>query len=361
MISPFSVGMAHAPMLGSASHTKLQATFTTAEEIWKASRSELLASGVEPGRIDQFLTWRDAQSIPELVDDLERMDARILTPHDEEYPPLLTTIYDPPAYLFVRGASLLHRTPIAMVGSRHASAYGKDVAERFANALAQAGMSVVSGGAYGIDEASHRGALATNGHTIAVLASGLRGIDNPKHASLFSQILEHGGTIVTEFPPNTPPLKHHFPLRNRIVAGMCKATIVVEAAKASGTMITANAAIRENREVCAIPGNITSITSEGANALIASGAHCVTSPEDIFLLYDMRVAPSATHTRELPQETSTDERALFAVLGAEPLHIDVASERSGLSAQQASAAAMSLELMGIIRDIGGKRFVICAK
>ncbi len=358
MLSPFTLALANAPMLGQASHAKLFATFTTAEDIWRATRTELLASGIPEPRIDAFLTWRNAQDPSTFVHTMERQNIRLIGLADPEYPELLRAIFDPPTFLFAKGGALGRLPTVAMVGSRECTAYGKETATRLAKELAHGGLSIVSGGANGIDQASHEGALAANGHTVAVLGSGLSGVDNTRHNGLFDRILASGGTIITEFPLATPPYRSNFPIRNRIVSGMCTATIIVEAGLPSGTMITAEAATRENREVCAVPGNISSTRSKGTNFLIKSGAHCITEAQDIFQLYGMNVVPSASATATLPPGRSDAEQKLFATLSAEPLHIDLAAERAQLSTAAASIAATQLELLGAIRNVGGNRFVI---
>lgn len=358
MRSPFTIALANAPMLGQASHAKLLATFSTAEDAWNATRNDLLATGIEPHRVDRLISWRAAQDPMTFVAALDARGIRLLGLDDPEYPELLKTIFDPPAYLFVKGGLLTGRSTVAMVGSRECTQYGRETATRLAKDLAHGGLSIVSGGANGIDQASHEGALAANGHTVAVLGSGLLGIDNTRHDGLLDRILASGGTVITEFPLATPPMKHHFPIRNRIVSGMCQATIIVEAALPSGTMITAEAAARENREVCAVPGNISSTRSKGTNFLIKTGAHCITEAQDIFQLYGMNVVPNASATATLPPGRSEAEQALFAALGAEPLHIDLAAEHARLSTSAASIAATQLELLGVIRNIGGNRFVI---
>ncbi len=358
MRSPFTIALANAPMFGQASHAKCLATFSTAENTWRATRNDFLATGIEPHRIDQFIAWRATQDPMSLVATMDQQNIRLIGQEDPEYPPLLNMIFDPPAYLFAKGGLLIHRSTVAMVGSRECTVYGKETAQKLAKDLARGGLSIVSGGANGIDQASHEGALAANGHTIAVLGSGLLGIDNTRHNGLFDRILSSGGTIITEFPLRTPPYKSNFPLRNRIVSGMCRATIIVEAALPSGTMITAEAATKENRDVCAIPGNISSTRSTGTNFLIKSGAHCITEAQDIFQLYDMNVISGASATATLPPGRSPSEQALFAALGAEPLHIDLAAEHANLSTTAASIAATQLELLGVIRNVGGNRFVI---
>jgi DNA processing protein len=344
-------------MFGTRSHARLASTFSTAEDAWCATADEILAAGIKSERVASFCAWRSSQDPHIWMQRCITSDIRLIDRNDDEYPELLQTIYDPPTYLFLRGAPLIHRTFISVVGSRHCTQYGRTAATTLASSLCQGGLSIVSGGAYGIDEAAHRGAIATNGYTVSVLGCGLLGIDNPRILSLNTTILEHHGTLISEFPLHAIGNKRNYPIRNRVVAGMSKATLLVEADIASGSMITADAATRENRDVCAIPGPITSVMSAGTNHLIKNGAHCITEAQDIFQLYDMNVAKNACATRQLPAGRSSAEIALFAVLSAEPLHIDDASTRAGLSASAAAIAVTQLELIGMIRDVGGKRFV----
>lgn len=357
MHSPFSFALANAPMFGKSSHAKLRVAFGTAEEIWNATGDELLAAGVKPDRVSLFLPWRSTQDPQHWMNRCTQREIRLIGIDDDEYPELLKTIFDPPTYLFLKGATLPHRPYVAMVGSRHCTPYGKSTAEKLAADLVHGGLSVVSGGAYGIDEASHRGALAAKGYTVSVLGCGLLAIDNPRILELHEAILSSGGTLMSEFPLETIGYKGNYPIRNRIVAGMCQATILVEADIASGSMITADAATRENRDVCAVPGPITSKMSSGTNQLIKNGAHCITEPQDVFGLYGMNVIPQASATRQLPPNRSSAEIALFAVLSAEPIHIDDAAARAGLSASAVAIAVTQLELIGMIRDVGGKRFI----
>ncbi len=358
MISPFAILFANVPMLGQRSHAKLAATFGTWEEAWKANRSELIGSGIETRYIDGFLTWRDKNPSAEpLQKQMHDNNIRLIGRNDVEYPSLLNEIFDPPEWLFAQGKLIGTEHKLAMVGSRHCTKYGEETAKRLSFDVARGGITIVSGGAYGIDQASHQGAIDAGGGTIAVLGCGLLGPDNPNQAKFIDLILAKGGTVISEFPLSAPPLKHHFPMRNRIVSGLCKATLIIEAGLPSGSMITADCATRENREVCAVPGNISSLTSAGTNFLIKNGCHCVTEAQDIFMLYGMNVAPNSSATKQLPPNRSTAEIALFACFSAEPLHIDLAVEQAKLSSIQGSIAATQLEIIGAIRDVGGKYFV----
>lgn len=359
MISPYAILFANVPMFGQASHAKIAATFSTLEEAWNAHRSELLASGIETRYVDGFLTWKATHSDAEVFRaQMAKHNIRLIGLNDEEYPSMLRNIFDPPAFLFAQGAPLVEGHHLAMVGARKATTYGLESAHKLAKDIANGGITIVSGGAYGIDVACHEGALAARGKTIAVLGSGLLGSDNYRQTELTQRILASGGTVISEFHLSATPLKHHFPIRNRVVAGMCYATLVVEAGLPSGSMITATCATKENREVCAVPGNISSPKSQGTNFLIKNGAHCVTEAQDIFMIYGMNVVAGASATGVLPPGRSEAEIALFAVLSAEPLHIDIATERAKLSAVAASIAATNLEILGAIRDTGGKHFVI---
>lgn len=356
MSSPFAIAIANAPMLGSRSYEKLFAALSTAEDIWTANTNDLLASGLEPKRVDAFLAWRNEQSPHVWETHMTQNNIRLLRKEDPEHPPLLANIFDPPMYLFVQGASLSNRKCVAMVGSRQCSTYGKKTAFDLARDCARGGLSIVSGGAFGVDEASHQGALDAGGHTVCVLGSGLLGDTSNRQRMMNTRILENGGTLVSEFSLFAQPLKHHFPIRNRIVAGMCEATVLVEAAIASGSMITADAATRENREVCAVPGNISSLLSAGTNFLIKNGAHCITEAQDIFGLYGMNIPKDASVGTILPPGRSPAEIALFAVLSGEPMHIDDLAQKANLSAVSVAVAVTQLELLGLIHDAGGRRF-----
>lgn len=358
MTSPYTIALANVPHFGPVTNAKLFAAYPNPEDVWSANADELVLSGVRPQDIEKFLDFRAKHQPQEFLDLMEKHGIRAVTIRDDEYPEMLKTIHTPPTLLFIKGVlPPVTKKHLAMVGSRHATAYGIRIAKKLAFDCANAGIVVVSGLAYGIDEASHRGALDAHGITLAVLGSGLLGIDNPRHYELSDAIIAGGGAMISEFTFGMPPLGQNFPIRNRIVAGMCHGTLAIEAGIPSGTLLTTTSATSENREVFAVPGMIDSKMSLGTNALLKDGAHFVTEARDIFEVFGMDVAPSASATAFLPIGRSPDEIALFAQLGAEPVHVDVAIEKARLSTTAGSIALTGLELLGVVEDIGGKQFV----
>jgi DNA processing protein len=281
---------------------------------------------------------------------------------DEEFPRHLSVVPTAPSCLFVRGAFLpADALAVAVVGSRRATPYGVDVAERLARDLAARGVTIVSGLARGVDSAAHRGALAAGGRTIAVLGSGVDVIYPPENRRLATAI-EEAGAVVSELPPGTPPLPHHFPARNRIIAGLALGVVVVEAAERSGSLTTAGWAAELSREVMAVPGRVTSAESRGANRLIRDGAALVTSWEDVVgeLPAPWRACVAAPMMATAPAETDVNdpERGrLLAVIGEECIGMDDVIERTGIPSGRVAALLLDLELAGRIRQLGGKRFV----
>jgi DNA processing protein len=283
---------------------------------------------------------------------------------DTAYPANLREIQAPPARLYVRGALAEDDAlAVAIVGSRAATPYGVAVAERLAADLAARGVTVVSGLARGIDSAAHRGALRAGGRTIAVLGSGVDVIYPPENRRLAGDI-EASGALVSQFEPGTPPLAGYFPARNRVIAGLSLAVLVVEAAEKSGSLITAGLAAEMGREVLAVPGPLTSPQSVGAHRLIQDGAALIQGWEDVVgqlpLFWRDRVRvlpPQPSQAGELARDDDPETEALLRILGEEPLGIDSIIERSGIAVGRASALLVTLEVEGRIRQLDGKRFV----
>ena len=283
----------------------------------------------------------------------------VLTRDDASYPPQLLTIADPPLVLYVRGALPDPSAPaMAIVGARLASAYGLTCAEQFAQALAQRGITIVSGFARGIDAAAHRGAIAANGQTIAVLGGGFEHLYPSEHAKLADIIAQHGA-VISEYPMQTEPLAHHFPRRNRVISGLSLGVIVVEAGARSGALITADMALEQGRDVFAVPGPIHATTSAGTNHLLKQGARMVTSVDDIFEELDALSPPQPV----VPVLTSTDTfssieaQILSCVEGQAPSSLDAIASRSGIELPRVSAALMHLELQHAVQQLPGKRFI----
>lgn len=296
---------------------------------------------------------------------------RKITISDSEYPKNLKNIYDPPLLLYVNGELLPQdETAVALVGSRRASHYGLETCERLAYELAIRGVTIVSGMARGIDSAAHRGALKARGRTIAVLGSGHNDIYPPENEKLYEEITK-SGAVVSEFENDAPPLPRNFPKRNRIISGLSLGVVVVEAAKNSGALITANLAAEQGRDVFAIPGKISSQTSSGTNELIKDGARLVQSAEDILEELSIHeIKPISGENKEKMDEgikkktkayiynsLTDDERKIYKILSDEPVYIDEVLDKAGLDPQMASKVLLNLELKSLIKELPGKLFV----
>jgi DNA processing protein len=299
----------------------------------------------------------DDPRLDQLHQRLAGLDAWILTFWDADYPPLLKSIPDPPALLYGRGIRRFGEA-LAVVGSRAPSSTGRVAAEALAHAVAGQGIAIVSGLARGIDGAAHRGALAAGGQTIAVLGCGIDRLYPREHARLFDQIVA-SGTLLSEYLPGSEPLPGHFPGRNRIISGLSRGTLVIEATFDSGSLITAELALEQGREVFAVPGSIDRPTSAGPNRLIKEGAHPVTECADLLAVLwperSRRKLPAAECRP--PLALGEPARSVWSALGEEPRHIDELAGELGLTAGELSAILLHLELQGGIEQLPGARFV----
>jgi DNA processing protein len=316
-----------------------------------ATRIELLELGVTEYQSDAFLEWR-AKTEPDML--ARRLDAehiRFVLPTEEEYPSFLLHASDPPQQLFVRGAPLMLTRPVAVVGTRAITGYGSRVTRQLVADLVKGGCDVISGLALGIDAAAHTSALDAGGHTVAVLAGGINddAIYPRQNAGLAERILGSGGSIVSEVPPGTESLRHLFPLRNRIIASLSTAVIVVEAAESSGSLLTAKLALDENRDVFAVPGPITSEQSRGTNKLITLGATPYLAAEDVLRLFD----PVTNVLQRPPPTLSDDERSLLEILDR-PLHIDDIIRALDEPPASVSGRLSILELHGCVEQQGAQ-------
>jgi DNA processing protein len=267
------------------------------------------------------------------------------------YPAALGTIIDPPFVLWARGVTdALERPAVAMVGSRAASPYGLAVAERLAADLAARGIVVVSGLARGVDSAAHRGALLGGGATIAVLGSGVDVMYPPEHGPLAREI-EGGGLVVSELVPGTPPLPVFFPMRNRIISGLARAVVVIEAGEKSGSLITARLALDQGRDVLAVPGNVLSGRNRGAHALLKDGAKIVEGADDI--LDELGFATTGVR----PESSASGDAVLASLAPGEPADLDAIAERTGVPAARLLPRLLELELQGLVARTGGGRFL----
>ncbi|MFA5946527.1 MAG: DNA-processing protein DprA [Patescibacteria group bacterium] len=363
MTDPFLVALANCPVFGSRTLEKLFAKFGTAQAIWAAPEHEFLELGIPESRLAGFFTFRQAARPDVYVKSMEQHGIRLITKDDTEYPALLKTIYDPPFALFIQG-ELMREQCVSIVGSRNLSEYGKKTARTFAYGLAAHGVSIVSGLALGIDTIAHKGAIEAKGHTTAVLGGGLLAHNSMDKENIAEKIIETGGTLVTEYGLHSPFLRFHFPMRNRIIAGMSRITLVVEAGLPSGSLLTAHAAINAGREVFAVPGPIDSLTSAGTNNLIKDGAFVATSPDDLLLAFGI-ATPRKTDGAPAPQPVALKKplpelipfhRSICAYLEHSSLFADELCLKTGSTASDMSRALLELELMGVVRSLGGTRY-----
>ncbi|MCC7103908.1 MAG: DNA-protecting protein DprA [Chloroflexi bacterium] len=340
-----------APGLGPVRIKRLIEFFGEPEAAWRAPESALLAAGLDRRTIEGIVASRK-KWVPERVwERLTGLGAKVVTLGDGTYPVLLREIPDPPVVLYYRGSiEPADRFSVAVVGTRKATSYGRQAAGVMATELARAGVTVVSGLARGIDGEAHSAALRAGGRTIAVLGSGLDRIYPSEHQGLARQIAERGA-VVTEYPPGTKPDAVNFPRRNRVIAGLCLATLVVEGQATSGSMITALLALEQGRDVYAVPGEIFSPAAEGPLRLIRDGAKPAISPEDV--LEDLNLT-AAVESREIVEAIPADptEAAVARALAAEALHVDEIARTVELPMSQVSAALLLMELRGLVRQVG---------
>jgi DNA processing protein len=337
--------------------------FGEAPAILGASRQQLLkVRGIGDDTADAICNWEKAINLGSELKRISEFGCRVVIQSDPEYPELLKQIYDPPIVLYVKGELLpKDKNSVAMVGSRMTTYYGVEVARRLAYQLAYLGVTVVSGGARGIDSAAHQGALSGKGRTIAVLGTGINLVTPPENAKLFEQIAA-SGALITQFPFNRPGDKQSFPIRNRIVAGMTLGTVVVEANLTSGALITANFANEYGRQVFAVPGRVDSPRSKGCHDLIKKGAKLCEDAEDIlsefeYLFPGSNKPPSPAETGVLPAlELSANEQKVYDLLTHEETGIDEIIRQSGLPSSAVSVALLSLEMKRLIRQLPGKLF-----
>ena len=332
--------------------------------ILRASREQLLrVQGIGADTAEAIASWEKTVDLAAELKRIADFGCRIVTQADAEYPELLRQIYDPPIVLYVKGQlQPRDKNAVAMVGSRMTTHYGIEIARKLAYQLAYLGVTVVSGGARGIDSAAHQGALSGKGRTIAVLGTGINLVFPSENAELYERIVANGA-LITQFPFNRPGDKQTFPIRNRIVAGMTLGTVVVEANLTSGALITANFANEYGRQVFAVPGRIDSPRSKGCHDLIKKGAKLCEGAEDIlsefeYLFPASNKPPSVADTGVLPAiELSANEQKVYDTLDHEEIGIDDVIRKSGLPTSAVSVALLSLEMKRLIRQLPGKRFV----
>lgn len=337
--------------------------FGDAPAVLRASRAELMrVRGIGEDTAQAIAGWKQGERLAAELKRIEEYGCRVVIQADADYPELLRQIYDPPIVLYVRGTlTAKDKNAVAIVGSRLTTPYGQQTARRLAYQLAYVGVTVVSGGARGIDTAAHQGSLSAKGRTIAVLGNGINLVFPPENAELFERAAACGA-VMTQFPFNRRADKQSFPIRNRIVAGMTMGTVVVEANLSSGALITANMAVDNGRQVFAVPGRVDSPQSKGCHELIKRGAKLCEGVEDILGEFEYLFPPSnrgglESATGTLPtSELSEHEQRVYEAVGDEEESADEIIHRSGLPASTVSVALLSLELKRLLLQLPGRLF-----
>ncbi len=344
------------PLVGNVTYRRLIEHFGSPAKALAASLDEISRiKGVNSSAALSLINHDYSREAELAAAALNKSGAKLVTLLDDDYPVLLKEISDPPPYLYLKGKLPAAKTAIAIVGSRRASDYGLSVTAKFARELAEQGVTIVSGLAMGVDAAAHKGALQVSGATVGVLGCGIDLVYPAENRQLYRQ-MEEKAAIVSEFPPGTQPDASNFPRRNRIISGMSRGVLVVEAAEKSGSLITARFALEQGREVFAVPGNINFRASRGTNSLIKQGAKLVETVADIM----GELPPESVNLPLWAQNQgfsfSADEEQMCRLLADKPLHIDELTVRSGLTVAAVSVMLLRLELQGAVMQIPGKLF-----
>ena len=350
------IGFHRIPGVGSATLLALKEAFGSLSVAWEASQADLRAVGLNGSAAHAIAEGRRALDPPAEIERIRAAGISILVIDGPDYPRLLREIPQAPAMLYVRGELRAEdELAVAIVGTRKATAYGADMARRMAFDFGKSDVTVVSGLALGIDTVAHHAALDAGGRTLAVLGSGLDVLYPARNRKLAESVVDNGA-LISEYPLGTRPDARNVPARNRIISGLSRGVIVVEAPLKSGALITAAFAGDQGREVYAVPGSARSPSSSGCHRLIREGATLVTNARQVMEEMLVEVSKVAVQARlELPEEP--DERTLYNLIGAEPRHIDELCHVSGLAIQETSGALLALELKGLVRQQGAGYYV----
>jgi DNA processing protein len=346
--------------LGNVGFRNLLSRFGTPDSVFRAPIRELAeVEGVRTETAARIVKRHYSAEPAWVLKEVERQGARVVYFEDPEYPFALKEIHDPPMVLYVKGREIPDKiTFVAVVGSRNPTPYGLKAAESIGQGLARRGQGVVSGMAKGIDAAAHWGCLASEGFTVAVLGTGIDVIYPESNVKLHEKIAEKGA-VITEFPPGTPPEPRNFPIRNRVISGLSRAVVVVEATMKSGSLITAAVALEQGRDVFAVPGSVASFKSTGCHYLIKQGARLVENADDILEELGLHFARASRADAEgtLWPPLEGNEKAIYDILGDYPIHIDEIVRVGRFRPGEALSILLKMELKGLVRQLPGKMFV----
>jgi DNA processing protein len=343
--------------IGPRRFKKLSGHFGDLKNAWTAGKPEILRSGIEETVADKIINARAKISPDREWEKLEKEKIAVIAINDKNYPKLLKETYGPPAMLYIKGQlSRALDFPLAVVGSRKISSYGKQATTDIVGGLARSGLSIISGMSYGVDMAAHETAILNGAKTVAVLASGLDARNLSPRKQIAEKIIANGA-LVSEYPFGKPAMKHQFPLRNRIIAGLAPAVLVIEAAEKSGSLITPRLALEANRDVFAVPGGIYWPNSQGTNNLIKQGAKAITSCQEILDELNLtKIADYTNNKRIVPD--SPEEEAVCSLLSAEPLHIDAVARKAKMDASKIAGILMLMEMKGMVKNLGSGNYTV---
>jgi DNA processing protein len=351
----FWVSFTLIPGIGRVRLGQMESYFGNLEYAWKASSSELKKSGLDIGSVNSIINSRSGINPDSEIEKMELAGVKAFTYHDSGYPTRLKETYDYPPVIYIRGSiESKDEWCLAVVGTRKATFYGRQVTEEIVSDLVRSNITIVSGLARGIDTYAHKAALEAGGRTMAIFACGLNTIYPPENAELARHIVENGA-LISEYPLGIRPRSDNFPRRNRIMSGLCLGTLVIEAGEKSGALITAQMALEQNREVFAIPGSIISKTSYGTNRLIQAGAKLVTNYKDILEELNLMTVAHQIEMKELIPPTET-ESVLLKQMGIEPVHIDEICRAVRLPTAIVSSTLTMMELKGIVKHVGAMNY-----
>ena len=360
------------PGVGPRAATKLLERFGSASGVFNARRTELESLRLKPETTESIIKKEFYEKAASELERVKQLGGDVLILDDGSYPAMLRETDDPPPVLYVKGdwQACFEQPCVGVVGSRQCSTYGENASEMLARDLASRGITIVSGLARGIDAAAHIGAVRGQGRTIAVMGTGIDNVYPRENNGLVREILANGGCLITQFPLGTPPIAENFPYRNRIISGLSYGVLIVEANERSGSLITARLAAEQNREVMAVPGNITSGNSFGTNYIIKSGAKLVQQWQDVVAELPSEIAASILPPKVdeekrddnkqkslAPADLNDNERKIWELLAADDAtHIDVLLETSKLSFGDLNNALVSLDIRDLIRVLPGKNY-----
>ena len=347
------------PQIGPVRFGKLINHFKSMKDAWNANASEFYEAGIEQDVVEKILESRKNIFVDQEFEKLEKENIKIITINESSYPALLKETHSAPAVLYFKGEMEKDDLTVAIVGSRKVSIYGRQVTSQLARELSGTGLTIVSGMALGVDVIAHNECVKLKNKTIAILGGGIdtASIYPSSNYQTAENIISSGGAIVSEYPVGTPPLKQHFPARNRIISGLSLGVLVIEASEKSGALITAKFALEQNREVFAIPGSIFSNNSIGANNLIKLGAKLVTKSEDILEELNLESVAEIKKAREIIPDNEEEKLILENLSADEPIQIDKLAKIVKINTAALSSLLTLMEIKGKVKNVGGMRYV----